>query len=72
VVQVGSFSVRENAEKMVKQGAKVGMKLQVAGPDDKGYYRVRSPVLRDRATALKVQARYKELGFKSLINSAPQ
>jgi DedD protein len=71
VVQVGSFSVRENAERMVKQGAKVGMKLQVAGPDDKGFYRVRSAVLHDRAAALKLQARYKELGFKSLINSAP-
>jgi DedD protein len=71
VVQVGSFSVRENAERMVKQGAKVGLKLQVAGPDDKGYYRVRSAVVRDRAAALKLQARYKELGFKSLLNSAP-
>jgi cell division protein FtsN len=63
--------VRDNAERMVKQGAKVGLKLQVAGPDDKGYYRVRSAVVRDRAAALKLQARYKELGFKSLINSAP-
>jgi DedD protein len=71
VVQVGSFNVREHAEQMAKQAAKAGLKVQVAGPDDKGYYRVRSAVLHDRAAALKLQAHYKELGYKSLINSAP-
>jgi DedD protein len=71
VVQVGSFGVRENAERMVKQGSKAGLKLLVAGPDDKGFYRVRSAVLHDHAAAVRLQAHYRELGFKGLIYAAP-
>jgi cell division septation protein DedD len=71
IVQVGSFTVREHAERMARQGSKAGMRLSVTGPDDKGFYRVRSAVLRDRAAAQKVLARYRELGFKGMVGVAP-
>lgn len=71
VVQVGSFSERANAQRMVQQASRKGFKLQVAGPDDRGYFRVRSAVVRDRAAAASLQERLRNAGFKGVINSAP-
>jgi DedD protein len=71
VVQVGSFTERANAQRMVQQGARKDFKLQVAGPDDRGYFRVRSAVLRDRAAAVAYQARLKSKGLKGVIGTAP-
>jgi DedD protein len=71
VVQVGSFSKRENASRMVQDGARRGVKLAIAGPDDRGLYRVRSAVQPTRAVAVQLQSQLREKGYKGLIATAP-
>jgi hypothetical protein len=62
--------MRENAARMVRQGARKGLKLQVAGPDDRGYFRVRSGIQHERAAAAELQARYRAQGFNGVIRKA--
>ena len=70
VVQVGSFSKRENAERMVQQAAKRGVRLAVAGPDGRGLYRVRTAPLTDRRAAAELQAQLKTQGFAGVISAS--
>ncbi len=69
VVQVGSFSRRENAGVMVRQAARKGVRLTVAGPDDRGLFRVRSTVVRTRQEALSLQEKLLAQGYKGLVGA---
>ena len=71
VVQVGSFSKRDNAARMVQQAAKKGLRLNIAGPDDRGLFRVRSSVHADRARVVELQQLLAAKGFKGMIARAP-
>ena len=70
-VQVGSFDKRENAARMVQQAAKKSVKLTIAGPDDRGLYRVRSPAQATRAVAAQLQGELQAKGFKGVVASVP-
>jgi cell division septation protein DedD len=69
VVQVGSFNKRDNAQQMVKQAARKGVRLVVAGPDDRGNFRVRTAAVHTRQDAVVLQERLKGQGFKGLIGA---
>jgi cell division septation protein DedD len=69
VVQVGSFTKRENASLMVKQAARKGVRLTVAGPDDRGIFRVRSTVVRTRQEAVALQEKLQAQGYKGLVGA---
>lgn len=70
-VQVGSFSRRDYAERMAKQVTGKGYSVEVAGPDDRGLYRVRSAVQADRAAAMALKQKMQANGLKPILNSAP-
>ncbi len=67
VVQVGSFSKRENAARMVQQAAKQGVRLAIAAPDERGLYRVRTALQPDRETVIELQQQLAAKGFKGMI-----
>lgn len=69
IVQVGSFNKRENAQQMVKQAARKGLHLLVAGPDDHGNFRVRTAPVRTRQEAVALQERLRGQGFKGLVGA---
>ena len=69
IVQVGSFNKRENAQQMVKQAARKGLRLLVAGPDDHGNFRVRTAPVHTRQEAEALQERLRGQGFKGLIGA---
>jgi DedD protein len=69
VVQVGSFSSRENASQMVAQAARKGAHLMVAGPDDRGLFRVRSPVVRTRQEGVALQEKLRAQGYKGIVSA---
>ena len=70
-VQLGSFSRREFADRLVKDAAAKGFTVEVAGPDDRGLYRVRSPPRADRAAALALKQKMQASGYKPIVNKAP-
>jgi cell division septation protein DedD len=70
VVQVATFSKRENAARMVQQASKKGARLIVAGPDGRGMYRVRSAPQASRQAATALQARLKAQGYSGMISQA--
>lgn len=70
-VQVGSFSRRDFAERMVKQVKGKGFAVEAAGPDDRGLYRVRSAALPERAAALALKQKMLARGLKPIINKTP-
>ena len=70
-VQLGSFSRREFADRMVKDAAAKGFTVEVAGPDDRGLYRVRSPPRADRAAALALKQKMQASGYQPIVNKAP-
>lgn len=70
VVQLGSFSRRENAEKMVQSAAGKGIKLAIAGPDARGLYRVRTSPLAQRQAAANLQAQLRSQGYDGVINAS--
>jgi DedD protein len=70
-VQVGSFARREFADRMVKDAASKGFTVEVAGPDDRGLYRVRSPPRADRASAMALKQKMQASGFKPIVNKTP-
>jgi DedD protein len=70
VVQVATFSQRENAARMVQQAAKKGARLMVAGPDGRGMYRVRSTPQSSRQAAASLQARLKAQGYSGMVSAA--
>jgi cell division septation protein DedD len=69
VVQVGSFTLKENATRMVKQAAQKGIRVNVAGPDARGMFRVRTAAVGSRQAALEQQAQLKSQGLNGIINS---
>ena len=70
-VQVGSFARRDFAERMVRQMKAKGFAVQVAGPDDKGLYRVRSAAFADRARAMALRQQMLQKGLKPIVNTLP-
>ena len=70
-VQVGTFSHRELAERMVKQVRARGFTVVAAGPDDRGLYRVRSAAFSTRASAEALRQKMVQNGLKPIINAAP-
>ena len=70
-VQVGSFTRRDFAERMVKQLRSLGFKVEAVGPDDRGFYRVRSAPLAERAAALALKQKMQARGLKPIVNAAP-
>lgn len=71
VVQVGSFSQRDHAERMVKDLAAKGFTVAVAGPDDRGLFRVRSPPHAERAAANALRQKMQASGLKPIVNKVP-
>ncbi len=69
-VQIGSFSSREHANTLLKQAAKKGVRVVIVGPDDRGVFRVRSPVVHTRQEAVTIQERLRAQGFKGVIGPA--
>lgn len=70
-VQVGSFARRDYAERMAKQVAAKGYSVEVAGPDERGLYRVRSALQQDRAAAMALKQKMHASGLKPIVNTAP-
>jgi DedD protein len=70
-VQVGSFARRDFAERMARQMKAKGFAVQVAGPDDKGLYRVRSAAFADRARATALRQQMLQKGLKPIVNTLP-
>jgi cell division septation protein DedD len=70
-VQVGSFARRDFAERMAKQMKTKGFAVQVAGPDDKGLYRVRSAAFAERARAMALRQQMLQKGLKPIVNTLP-
>jgi cell division septation protein DedD len=70
-VQVGTFSRRDYAERMVKQVRAKGFVVMVAGPDERGLYRVRSASVNMRASAEALRQKMVAQGLKPIVNTAP-
>ena len=70
-VQVGTFLRRDYAEHMVKQVSAKGYTVEVAGPDNRGLYRVRSAPQAERAAALALKQKMLASGLKPIVNTAP-
>lgn len=70
-VQVGTFSRRDYAERMVKQVRAKGFVVMVAGPDERGLYRVRSASVNTRASAEALRQKMVAQGLKPIVNTAP-
>ena len=71
VVQIGSFARRDYAERMAKQVGAKGYSVEVAGPDDRGLFRVRSAPLADRAAAMALKQKMQASGLKPIVNTVP-
>ena len=70
-VQVASFARHDFAERMVRQMKAQGFAVQVAGPDDRGLYRVRSSAFTDRARAMALRQQMLQKGLKPIVNTLP-
>jgi DedD protein len=70
-VQVGSFARRDYAERMAKQVMAKGYAVEVAGPDDRGLYRVRSAPQAERAAATALKQKMQASGLKPIVNTVP-
>jgi cell division septation protein DedD len=70
-VQVGSFTRRDFAERMVKQVRSRGFTVEAVGPDDRGLYRVRTAPMAERAAALALRQKMQARGLKPIVNAAP-
>ena len=70
-MQIGTFSHRELADRMVKQVRARGFTVVAAGPDDRGLYRVRSAAFSTRASAEALRQKMVQNGLKPIINAAP-
>jgi len=70
-VQVGSFARRDYAERMAKQVMAKGYTVEVAGPDARGLYRVRSVPQPERAAATALKQKMQASGLKPVVNTAP-
>jgi cell division septation protein DedD len=70
-VQVGSFSRRDFAERMVKQVRARGFAVVAVGPDERGLYRVRSAAVNARASAEALRQKMAAQGLKPIVSTAP-
>jgi DedD protein len=70
-VQVGSFARRDYAERMAKQITAKGYAVEVAGPDNRGLYRVRTAPQSDRAAAVALKQKMQASGLKPVVNTVP-
>lgn len=70
-VQVGSFARRDYAERMAKQVIAKGYAVEVAGPDGRGLYRVRSAPQSERAAATALKQKMQASGLKPVVNTVP-
>jgi cell division protein FtsN len=70
-VQVGSFARRDYAEHMAKQVMAKGYAVEVAGPDNRGLYRVRSAPQPERAGAVALKQKMLASGLKPIVNTVP-
>ena len=70
-VQIGSFARRDYADRMAKQVTAKGYSVEVAGPDDRGLFRVRSAPLPDRAAATALKQKMQASGLKPIVNTVP-
>ena len=70
-VQVGSFARRDYAERMAKQVSAKGYAVEVAGPDARGLYRVRTAPQAERAAAMALKQKMQASGLKPVVNTAP-
>ncbi|MGA2562722.1 MAG: SPOR domain-containing protein [Steroidobacteraceae bacterium] len=66
-VQLGLFSQRDNAQRLVQEAQAKGFAVSLANADGKGPYRVRAAGLADRAAALALQQRLRTQGFAAAI-----
>jgi rare lipoprotein A len=66
-VQLGLFSQRDNAQRLVHAAQAKGFAVSLANPDGNGPYRVRAAGLADRAAALALQQRLRTQGFAAAI-----
>jgi len=70
-VQVGSFHVRELADRMAREVNGKGFKVHVVGPDERGLYRVRTALQADKEAALALRQQMVARGLKPIINASP-
>lgn len=70
-VQVGTFSRRDFAERMVKQVRARGFAVVAVGPDERGLYRVRSAAVNTRASAEALRQKMVAQGLKPIVSTAP-
>jgi hypothetical protein len=56
---------------MAQKLAAKGIKCVVVGPDARGYYRVRTPVVADMPTAETLRQKLLQQGFKGVIGTTP-
>ena len=70
-VQVGIFSKRENAERMMHEVQGKGFNVGVSGADNKGLFHVRAVGLPDRAAAQTLAQRLKAGGFAATVVAPP-
>jgi cell division septation protein DedD len=70
-VQVGTFSRRDFAERMVKQVRVRGFAVVAVGPDERGLYRVRSAAVNTRASAEALRQKMVAQGLKPIVSTAP-
>jgi DedD protein len=70
-VQVGSFRVRELADRMAREVNAKGFKVHVAGPDGRGLYRVRTAFQADKEAALALRQQMASRGLKPIVNASP-
>jgi DedD protein len=68
-VQLGSFSQPQNAHRLMQQLSSKGVKPLLVGPDNHGFYRVRTAVQPTRAAAAALQQRLALQGFRGVIST---
>ena len=71
IVQVATYTRRDFAEHLARQLRAKGFVVVVAGPDDRGRYRVRSAPLADQAGAAAVRQKLLARGLRPIVVTAP-
>jgi DedD protein len=66
-VQLGLFSKRENAERMVAEAKAKGFNVSISGADAKGLFHVRTASSSDRTSAQNLAQRLKGEGFAATV-----
>jgi cell division protein FtsN len=69
-VQLGTFSRRDNADRLVRAIAAKGLSARIAGPDVRGRYRVGTAPVAKHEAALTLQQRLAAQGFHGVITAS--